>query len=160
GLDGVRRYGHSFYELVGVALHQHAVLEGAWFHLVGVRNEIFRPGSICPHWNEAPFHSRRKAGSPAALEIRSLHQLRYILRLQLQSLAKSLIATCLVVSGDIDCVPVVRTIAGERPCHHRVTYSSPGFGRSDARLDWYVGPRQSSWRVRDRRLPDKQWATG
>ena len=67
GTDGVAAMSDALDELVGVALHEHAVLEGAGLALVAVDHEVAREHA---RRAEAPLHAGGEAGAAAAQEAR------------------------------------------------------------------------------------------
>ena len=58
--DGIGGNGHAFDDGMRIAFHEHAVLAGAWFGLVGVATEIARLGRILGH--KTPFYTGRESG--------------------------------------------------------------------------------------------------
>src|SRR6185503_6412103 len=86
-------------QLVWIAFHQVAILEGTGLHLVGVGNYVLRPRSVGAHRHEAPLHSGGETRSSTAAQAGLLHFFLYGLRGHLaQSLAQSLVAAHLLVS--------------------------------------------------------------
>src|SRR5215831_136537 len=78
GSRRISRKNDAFDELVGIALHEHAILECARFHLVGVCHEVSGMRRIFR--NERPLQPAGKARPAAAPEIRILDLLDDLLR--------------------------------------------------------------------------------
>src|SRR3954454_8612695 len=116
-LNGIRGDSHALDELVRIALHQNAVFESARLHLVRIRPQVFRPWRIRTHGHEAPLHCRRKAGPSPPAQIRTLHQVRYVLRLHLERFAKAFVSACAFVGDEIHSFSVRTKIFGEGFLH-------------------------------------------
>ena len=67
------RDDHPFDQLVRIHFEQRTVFTSSRLTFIPVRENIFRLAGIL--WNEAPLHSRRKARSAPATQIRFLHLL-------------------------------------------------------------------------------------
>jgi hypothetical protein len=96
GGDRIAADGAPLDELVGVVLHQQAVLEGARLRLVGVADEVL--GLVLPLRDEAPLQAGREAGAAAPAQARLLHFVDDRVGLHLERLGEPLIAAVLLVA--------------------------------------------------------------
>ncbi len=67
------RDGHALDERERVALHQHAVGEGARVAFVGIAGDVFLPGLLIEH--RLPLDAGREGGAAAAAQPRIRHGL-------------------------------------------------------------------------------------
>ena len=74
GVNGIGADEQAFDELVGVALQQEPVLEGARFHLIGIDHQVFGAGGIFPLGYEAPFAGCGESGAPPAAQVGVIHR--------------------------------------------------------------------------------------
>jgi hypothetical protein len=115
GVDGVGRDQHPLEELVGVALEQDAVLEGAGLHLVGVGDQVLRPGRALAERHEAPLGRGGEAGAAAPTQAGVLDQGLHAARVEvLEHLAQRPVAAQPLVGGEVR-----RLLAGADVLRHR-----------------------------------------
>ena len=75
GAHGKAGDGHAFQDLVGVALHDIAVLDGAGLAFVGVADDVFLGHRQGP--GEGPLEAGGEAGAAAAAQARGLYFLHH-----------------------------------------------------------------------------------
>ena len=78
GPHGKAGDGHAFQDLVGVALHDVAVLDGARLAFVGVADDVFLGRRQGP--GEGPLQAGGEAGAAPAADARGLDFLHHLLR--------------------------------------------------------------------------------
>src|SRR5262249_15589352 len=76
--DRVAADGAPFDQQVGIALHEHVVLERARLALVGVAADVLRPGGVLE--DELPFEPGWKSGAAAATQTGGFHTLDHVVR--------------------------------------------------------------------------------
>ena len=106
---------HAFNQLVWISFQKQPILEGTWFHLIGIGNQVFGMRCILTHGDEAPLHARRKSSTAAASQLGLRNQLGDRGRRHAQSLAQAFVAARLLIGFEVQrLVSVGRDVLGKR----------------------------------------------
>ena len=89
-LNGIAADQRAFHQQMGIALHQHVVLERTRLALVGIAHDVLGLRRLLV--DELPLHARREARTAASAQARLLHFVDHLIGSEGQGLAQPLVA--------------------------------------------------------------------